>query len=115
MTAQNGLYKNDVVIASGEATSTLVATSGGVLAGFYAPASMTGASVSFTAASTDDPTTFYPVRDAFGNLVTVTLNAAASYYSTRSILPFGPDFIRIVSASNEAAGRTIKTVFQAVV
>lgn len=115
MTSQNGLYKNDVTIASGETTSTFVATSGGVLAGVYAPASMTGATISFTAASTDDPITFYPVRDQFGALITITLNAAASYYSLRGILPFGADFIRIVSASNESSARTLKLSFQAVV
>lgn len=115
MTTQNGLYKVDAVILSGSTTSDAVATSGGVLAGIYAPASMTGASISFTAASTDDPTTFYPVRDQFGTLVTVTLNAAASYYSLRGILPFGADFVRVVSASSEASTRTLKLSFQAIV
>lgn len=115
MTAQNGLYKAQTVILSGGTTSDLVATGGGVLAGIYAPASMTGASLSFTVANADAPGTFVPVRDQFGSLVTVTLNAAASYYSLRGILPFGADFIRVVSASNEAADRTLTLSFQAVI
>lgn len=114
MTAQNGLYKADTTIASSGTTSDPVASSGGVLAGIYAPA-MTGASLSFTVANADDPTNFVPVRDQFGSLVTVTLNAAASYYSLRGILPFGADFVRVVSASSEASARTLKLVFQAVI
>lgn len=115
MTAQNGLYKNQTIIASGTTTSEPVATSGGVLCGFYAPASMTSTSVTFTAANADDPNTFVTVRDQFGNPVTVTLNASGGYYSLRGVLPFGPDFIRIVGGSSEAAARTITLVFQAVV
>lgn len=115
MTAQNGLYKADTTILSGTTTSDAVASSGGVLAGIYAPASMTGASLSFTVANADDPTTFVAVRDQLGSLVTVTLNAAASYYSLRGILPFGADFVRVVSASSEASNRALKLVFQAVI
>jgi hypothetical protein len=114
MSEANGLYKSGVTILNAATTSNPADTGGGVLAGVYAPASMTGASVSFTA-STDGGGTYVPVRDQLGSLVTVTLNAAASFYSLRGVLPFGADFIRVVSASAEGADRALTLVFQRVV
>lgn len=114
MSEANGLYKSGVTIANGATTSNAADTGGGVLAGIYAPASMTGSSVTFTA-STDGGGTYVGVRDQFGSLVTVTLNAAASYYSLRSSLPFGADFIRVVSSASEGADRALTLVFQRVV
>ncbi len=114
MSTAKGLYRASVIIANGAATSSAADTGGGVLAGFYAPASMTGATVSFTG-SIDGGGTYVPIRDNTGTLITVTLNAAASFYSIRSVLPFGLDFVKVVSASNEAAERTLTLIFQQVV
>lgn len=114
MTTAKGLYRANATIANGQTTSNAADTGGGALCGLYAPASMTGASLSFTASTVGDGT-FTPVRDRFGNLVTVTLNAAASYYSLQDVLPFGADFVRVVSASSEGADRALTLVFQEVV
>jgi len=115
MTAMNGLYKTNALITSGSTTSSFVASSGGVLAGIYAPASMTGTSLTLQAASADTPDTFVTIRDQFGSPITITLNAAASFYSLRGVLPFGPDFMRVVSSASEGSNRSLVLVFQAVV
>lgn len=114
MTTKSGIISANCIIPSGATTSNAVSTGGGPLVGIYAPA-MTGTSLTFTAASTEDSTTFYPVRDQLGNLITVTLNAAQSFYSLRSVMPFGMDLLRVVSSSAEGAERTITPVFQQVV
>ena len=114
----NGLYKTDALITSGSTTSSFVASSGGVLAGIYAPASMTGSSLTLQAASVDasgTPGTFVTIRDQFGSPITITLNAAASFYSLRGVLPFGPDFMRVVSSTSEGSDRSLVLVFQAIV
>lgn len=114
MSTAKGLYRANVTILNTATTSNAADTGGGVLCGVYAPASMTGATISFTASSTADGT-YVPVRDQFGALISVTLNAAASLYSLGGILPFGIDFIKVVSASAEGADRALTLVFQEII
>lgn len=114
MSTVKGLYRPNVTIANGQTTSNVADTGGAPLAGIYAPASMTGASLRFQAAITGDGT-FSDVRDRFGNNITVTLNAAGSFHSLTDSLLFGADFIRVISSSAEGAERVLTLVFQQVI
>lgn len=114
MSQVNGLFYSTVSIASGGNTSSAANSSGGVLAGFYIPSTFTGSSVTFTASR--DGANYYPVRDRTGTSISVTVNTGTpSFYSLNGVLPFAAEFIRVVSASSEAADRTIDLVFQRVV
>lgn len=85
---------------------------GNALVGIIAPASMAGSSLTFEVSP--DGATWYTLRDDLGTLVSVTLNAAAAFYSLSRIIPFAVPYIRTVSSSAETS-KTIQYVAQKVV
>lgn len=101
-----GITKANSLI-NGSATGADVSLGAFALSGLIVPASMAGASITFQV-SVDDGTTWYTLKDASGNIVTVTLTGGSTsgFYSLRSLLPMGVGKIRPVSASSE----TSKTV-----
>jgi len=78
--------------------------------GFTIPAAFTGATVTFHVS--DDGTTYAAVRDDAGSAVAAVTVAASGIYNFPDAV-FKHAFVKIVSASSEAAARTIKCFIKA--
>ena len=92
-------------IPTSTTTSTLITLGGFTPVGIYFPAVMTGSTVSFTASPTAGGT-FVPVKDATGTL-TMVATGSLTYVALDPKTFEGINFLKIVSASTEAAARTL--------
>lgn len=98
----------NATIANGAATSTAVDLCGVTLAGIQLPASFTGTSITFQAA-TSLGGTYQTIINPTGASVGATVSAGK--YLTLSPSDFaGIQFLKIVSGSNEGADRTLELV-----
>lgn len=97
-----------VTIASGETTSSVVGIGDYTIAGVHLGAALTGATIGFAAAPTSGGS-FQTVKDSDGNTISLASNAAGalglSGAEADALAPW--QWIKIVSASAEAADRTI--------
>ena len=75
------------------------------LVGVYIPASFTGTSISFKAATTQDGT-YAPIKDGAGALVSKTV-AAGDYITLDPVTFAGVQFLKVVSGSAEGADRSL--------
>lgn len=71
--------------------------------GFILPASFTGATVSFSVSA--DDVTYAALYDSTNTLISITVTQGRAYALPIGVFPFV--YVKIVSASNEAAARTI--------
>lgn len=92
-------------ILSGQTTSSSVILDGNTLAGIYCPASMTGATLSFSVSR--DNATFVTLRDSSGSAISVTLDASAAMYALNPSDFAGVGSVKVVSASAEGADRAL--------
>lgn len=93
------------VIANGQTTSGAVDHRGYSAGGFSIPSAFTGASVSFLACDTIDGT-YQALYTTANALVSIPVAASRSYPLPAEL--DGWAFFKIVSASSEAADRTIR-------
>ena len=91
-------------IAINTAESTAIDLQGYAQAGFVLPAAFTGASVSFKVSA--DGTTYGALYDSANALVSITVTQARAYDFPIAVFPFR--FVTTLSASNEAAARSIQ-------
>lgn len=97
-----------VTIASGQTTSGVINTGSYTAAGLHLTAALTGATVTFTG-SPSETGSFQTVKDSDGSTVSVaTATAGAIGFSGAELdaLSAWP-FIKVVSASSEAADRSL--------
>ena len=99
----------DLTIAISTTTSGAVAIHEYKAGFFQVPAAFTGASVTFLVAE-KLAGTFVELRDANNAVETVTVAASGTYEVPASV--FNGGAFKIVSASSEAAARTIKCFFK---
>lgn len=71
------------------------------------PVAPTGASFTFQGALDHAPTTFYTLKDNLGANLTLTTSAGAGYYKLNPADFDGVEIFRAVSASAEAATRSM--------
>lgn len=90
-------------IAINTAASTVIDIRGYAQMGFQIPSAFTGASVSFQVSA--DNSTFVALHDTSNAAVSQTVTASKAYTLPISIFPWG--YMKIISASNEAAARSI--------
>lgn len=93
----------EVTIASGQTTSGAIDLRKHAFGGFVLPTAFTGASVSFEGSHDGD--TFEPLYKADNTLESVTVAQGRAYAFPSALGHFA--YGKIVSASNEAADRTI--------
>jgi hypothetical protein len=91
------------LIPINEATSQALAIQAYHAFGLQMPAAFTGASISFQVSA--DGTTFQALYDRLNDIVTVPVAVARSYDLPGEIGDWA--FVKIVSASNEAAAREL--------
>lgn len=108
---QGSLVVGSAVLASGT-TSTAVDMGSSALAGVVVPSGMASTSLTFTVSI--DGTTYVPMKDRFGNSITVTISSAAAFHSLRDVLPLGVRFVKVISGSSETT-KTVQLVGQQVV
>jgi hypothetical protein len=104
--------KASATIAISATTSNAVSVGQSTVVGVEFPAAFTGATVSFTTCDTFDGT-YLPLYDTANALVTVTKTGAAGIASinprtVEGLLPY----VKVVSASTEAAERAVKLIIK---
>lgn len=90
-------------ITSGSATSNAVDISSWAIFGFQLPSAFTGATVTFQVSA--DGSNFTTLKDQTGTTITMTVAASFAYPFPDEVSPWS--YVKIVSASNEAATRSI--------
>lgn len=103
------LDKRTLTIASSGTTSNAIDVRDNAIVGLIMPAAMTGATL--TVQFSIDNSTFSTVYDTAGNALTITVTASA--YIGLFLSDFvGAGWVKFVSASAEAAERTITAVLR---
>lgn len=100
----NKVDPETVLILSGQTKSAAVSLRGTTICGIYVPSSFTGASISFEASP--DGVTFSPIKSPAGTLLSIPV-VAGDYASLYPLDFVGIEFLKLVSASAEAADRSI--------
>lgn len=108
---QPRLCQNSVTIASSGTASAEADLGGTTLVGVMLPATMTGTTLTFTAALTSGGT-FNPVTGSNGSALSYTI-AGAKYLAIDPALFHGIQFIKAVSGSAEGADRAITLLSKA--
>jgi hypothetical protein len=104
-------FTGNALIANGATASNVIDTTGFELVGIAIPSAFTGASISFTAAPSATGT-FQAVNKDDNTALSITVTASKTYaLDPNKYSGLGPYF-KIVSASAEAADRTIGLVFR---
>ena len=105
------LQKEVLIDISDNATTSSAAQCDGLLlSGIVFPAAMTGATITFDFSF--DGTTFYDVVETDGTEVSYSVSAGNVVRVDPSGWAFAsPGFLRVTSASSEAADRTINLIF----
>jgi len=102
-------------ISSGQTTSQEIDLSGNTLCGFFFPSAFTGASLTIMATTVSGGTYQTVEVDEFGSGdYTITVTANKFVPVTNLAIIAGLRFIKLVSASSEAANRTIQLVVRPV-
>ena len=104
-----GKQSIDVTIASSGTVSSAAYCNDSVLCGFILPAAFTGTAITFQGSL--DNTTFYTIYDDTNTAIGVSTAAQGRAYSLNVIDFTGWNYIKIVSGSAEAAGRTVTLLF----
>ena len=102
------LCNANAVIANGQTTSDAIDLFGTTLVGIQMPATFTGSSISFEAATTLGGT-YQPITNSGGNSISATA-AGGKFISIDPSDIAGVQFIKIVSDSAEGAERTLELV-----
>jgi hypothetical protein len=93
-------------IASGAAISSIIDTYAGTLMGIHFPSTFTGASVTFQASDTLNGT--YRTVNQFDSSADYSVTVSPTEYQPVDFNVFaGVRYLKIISASNEAAARTL--------
>lgn len=95
--------KQTAVIALNAAASSAIPIASYRRGGFIIPAAFTGASVSFKVSQ--DGTTWTALYNSSNTLISITVGTDRAYPLPTEA--FGFEYVQIVSASNEAAARSI--------
>lgn len=104
---RSGRQDKVATIANGATTSDVIDVKGYAIHGLIMPAAFTGASVSFTVSDVHDGT-FVALYDSAGVLVSVPVVASRAYDLPAELAVW--PFVKIVSASAEAAARSLKVL-----
>ncbi len=101
-----------VTIANGATDSGAVNVQHASIVGIRTPAALTG--TSFTLQDSDDGTTFYPVYDASGSPVTISVGTSRTILFTASDFIALNKYLRFVSSGAEAAERSITVLLRGI-
>jgi len=108
-------YDLIAAIPSGQTTSQEIDLSGNALCGFFFPSAFTGATLKITAATMSGGTFETVQADELGSGdYTITVTASKYVPITNLAIIAGLRFIKLVSASSEAAARSITLVVRPV-